>query len=190
MANLCGDIIAWSARTVQTNHSTTSISTSLSRGLEESFGNESGCSRITTVEAESCSPVSERPSALEISRGSLYENTASGESTLNANKESPATDESVNESLSKRETRHLSLNTNSSSDTVQSSQVSSSRHFPKMSSVSPVVIDMYASQPTTLKVILLVAGWAEEECRKGEKTKTPISLVPLEAWEQLFPKSA
>lgn len=152
------------------NHSqpVSSISCNVSRGLDESLGDDSGCNNATSVEDKSCSGVSGKPIAAEIERGSAYEKTVSGESSRKVSEQSPCSEESVTDSLESEETRHFITKENSSSDALQRSVDSSPYHLAIKSSISPDLIKLLAPYPKELLHAQLAAWWAQEEWRKSK----------------------
>ena len=129
---------------MQDDHSTISISTNLSRGLEESTGNEPGCNKITTIEDSSCSGVNGTLNAPENSRGSLYANTVSDNPREKVSEQSPCLEDSVNDSLLNEETRQFMSNENSSSEPLQESEECSSNHLANKSAISSALMEMVA----------------------------------------------
>ncbi len=151
---------------MQDNHSTTSTSSNLSRGLEESFGKLSGWNNIEIIEDKSCSSVNVNPSAADISRGSEYDICTSGIPRPMESEQSPCSEVSVNDSSLNEETRHLIRNENSSNEPLQESKDSSSSHLASKSAISPLLIGLLAPYPEELARTQRAAQWAEEQWRR------------------------
>jgi len=151
------------------NHSqpASSINCTVSRGLDGSNGEDSGCSKATTVDDNSCSEVSDKPIAPEIERGSTYEKTVLGESSRNVSEQSPCFDVTVKDPADSEETRHFISKENSSSDALQRSVDPSPYHLEIKSSISPDLIKLLAPYPAELAWTQIVAWWAENEWRKS-----------------------
>jgi hypothetical protein len=126
-----------------------------------------GCNSAMSVEDCSCSGVNDSPSAEEIERGSAYENSVSGESSLKVSVQSPCSEVSTTESLVSEDTRHFISNANSSNDPVQPSTVSSSSHLANKSAISSDLIKLLSPDPERLANIQRTALWAENEWRKS-----------------------
>ena len=141
----------------------------LSRGLEESFGKNSGCNNSPIIEERSCSGDNDSPITEEISRGSEYQTCISGNPSPTVNEQSRCSETSVNDSLVSEETRHFISKENSSNDPVQRSTDSSSNHFASKSAISPDLIKLLSLYPKELERIQSHALWAENEWRKSAK---------------------
>ena len=148
-------------------HPVNSISRNESRGLDESIGVDFGCNNAQSIEDESCSGVSDNPSAEEIERGSAYEKTVSGESSRYVSEQSLCSEETEKDSFEREEMRQSISKENSSNDPVQRNTVSSSNHLASRSAISPELIALMAPYPEELERIKYVSLWAEEEWRKS-----------------------
>ena len=144
------------------------MSCSLSRGLDESLGEDDGCNNAVIVEDWFCSGVNDNPKAEDMERGSSYKKTVSGESRRKVSEQSPCSEESVKESLVTDETRHFMAKENSSKVPVQPSVDFSSIHLPSKSAISSDLIELLFPSPVWLERVQQTAFRAEEDWRKSQ----------------------